>query len=98
MVTRVFFTFFRTGVASFGAQDHEIAREIRPTSIKSSAKRTDIGAVAAKLNAGRHVVAFAVAVVHFQTGCRASFAGFSAVKAGIYVAVGVLCGFHNCCS
>ncbi|OJW74206.1 MAG: hypothetical protein BGO59_13895 [Spirosoma sp. 48-14] len=92
-MTGMFFTFFGTGIAYFGAECHEIACEIRAAGIQSAAKRTNIGAVPAELNTGGHVVAAPIFVAHFQAGSGTAFAGFGAVETGVYVSV--LHRFHS---
>ena len=97
MVAGVFFALVCTGIAHFSTEYHKIAGEIRTPRIKPTTKGADVGAVAAQFDAGRHIVAFAVGIVHFQTSRRAAFAGFGAGKAGIWVRVIVLHRFHNRC-
>ena len=95
VVICVFCAFFGAGLAYFSAQHHKVAGEFRATGIQSTTKRTEIGTVAAKFDAGRHVVAFAVTVVHFEAGRHAAFAGFGAVKTRVGMCVVVLCSFHS---
>lgn len=97
MMTSVFFALPGAGIADFGAQYHEIARKFRASRIESAAKGADVGAVAAEFDAVRHVVAFAVAVMHVEASRDAALTGFGAFKARIDVAVVMLHRFHNRC-
>jgi hypothetical protein len=85
VVICVFFALSRTGFTSFGADFHERCHKLRTARCQSTAKGAEIGAVAAEFDTGRHVVAFAVFIAHFQAGSGAGFTGFGAAKTGIDV-------------
>ena len=96
-VIGVFFALSRTRFASLSANFHKRRHELRAACCQSATKRTDISAIAAEFDTSRHVMTFAVFVTHFQASRQAAFAGFSAVKTGIDVGVGVLHSFHTRC-
>lgn len=96
-VIGVFFALGCTGIAHVGAKLHVLRHKLRITGFEPPAERTDVGAVAAKFDAGRHVVAFAVIIAHVKTGGDATFAGFGTFEAGIRVAVVIPGHFHNRC-
>jgi len=95
MVGRMFFALVGAGFADFGAEYHEVTHEFRATRFQPTAEGAYIGAVAAELDTGRHVMPFAIAVAHFDTGGDAAFAGFGAFKAGVGVFVVVVHRFHE---
>jgi hypothetical protein len=97
MMPRMFFALFSAGFANLGTEHHEIAGKFRATGIQATTQGTNISTVAAKLYTGSHVVAFAIAIAHFQASGYAAFAGFGAFKTGVGVAVVVLHSFHIRC-
>jgi len=82
-----------TSIAHVGAELHELAHKLRTTGLEPGTQCTDVGAVAAEFNAGRHIMAFTVGIANFKAGSGAALAGFSAFEAGICVIV--LHHFHT---
>ena len=94
-VVGVFFALGGTGGANIGAKLHVLLHKLRPPRFQPATKCTDIGAVAAELDAQGHVVVFAVLIAHVEAGSGAAFAGLDTLKTSVGVAVGVIHRFHN---
>ena len=97
-VIGVFFALGRAGITRVSARLHILRHKLRPTGFEPTAEGADISAVAAELDTGRHVVAFAVGVAHVKAGRYAPFAGLGAIETGVGVAVVVLHHVHTRCA
>jgi hypothetical protein len=97
VVISMLFALSGAGLTHIGAELHILLHKLRATRFKPSAKGADIGAIAAELNAGSHVVMHTVLFAHLNTGRCTAFAGFGAFKTGVGVAVGMGGRSHNVC-
>ena len=86
-VVGVFFALSSAGGTDVSTQLHELFAELRAPGIQSATHRTEVGAVAAELNAQGHIVVFAILITHIEAGTGTTLTGFDTLETGVCVAV-----------